>query len=286
MVTLEQLEALDLLLWLRSGADAASQAICDQSSITRRVSGVLHAFGLQLRRGHEFQLLGDLTLIRLQRLVHQQARFLGHRPLRLEATHYIQGQLQEPPIKGWILGPCHHRGYGTLLGLLQERIIDAWITSDLQDLPDSPGFTVIPLWDWPGELVVNPCHPLVGERRLTRSDLDRFPSLVLPAHLYPGLARLVHAKGFGQDSQLKRYDVGSWDGLTADAATISYGSCLSLAADANLQSLDWDLGLTGGEALILLTEWAEQPSIAALLGDLQRRQIQLQALHPQLVGHL
>lgn len=118
MVALEQIEALDLLLWLRTGADAACQAICDQSSITRRVSAVLHAIGLQLRRGYELQLLGDLTLIRLPRLVHQQARFLGHRPLRLEATHYIRAQLQNPSIRGWTLGPCHHRGYGTLLGLL------------------------------------------------------------------------------------------------------------------------------------------------------------------------
>lgn len=121
----------------------------------------------------------------------------------------------------------------------------------------APLCTVIPLWDWPGELVVNPCHPLARERRLTRSDLSWFPSLILPESLYPRLARVVHAKGFGQESQLKRYDVGSWDGLTEDAATISFGSCLSLAADSNLQSLDWDLGLTGGEALILLTEWAE-----------------------------
>lgn len=286
MVTLEQLEALDLLLWLRTGSQAACQAVCDQSSITRRVSAVLRAFGLQLRRGPELQLLGDLTLIRLQRLVHQQARFLGHRPLRLEATHYIRAQLQRPPVRGWTLGPCHHRGYGTLLGLLQERIIDAWITSDLQDLPDSPCYTVIPLWDWPGELVVNPYHPLAGERRLTRSDLGRFPSLILPEHLYPGLARVVHAKGFGQESQLNRYDVGSWDGLTEDAATISYGSCLSLALNSNLQRLDWDLGLTGGEALIVLTEWAEQPAIASLLSDLQRRQTTLQVHHPELVGHL
>ena len=97
---------------------------------------------------------------------------------------------------------------------------------------------------------------------------------------------MLHAKGFGQESRLTRYDVVSWDELTRDAATISDGSCLSLAADSNLQSLDWDLGLTGGEALILLTEWTEQPAIAALLEDLRCRQIKLQARHPQLVGYL
>lgn len=89
-----------------------------------------------------------------------------------------------------------------------------------------------------------------------------------------------------QRDPLKRCDVGSRDGLTEDAATSSYGSCLSLAGDFNLQSLDWDLGLTGGEALILLSEWAEQSAVGALLTDLQRRQLSLQARHPQLVGHL
>jgi hypothetical protein len=250
------------------------------------VNGVLNTFGLQIKRRREFQLTGDLTLLRLQRLVHQKARFLGHAPLRLEATHYVRHQLTTPPIPGWILGPCHHRGYRTLLSFLEERIVDAWITSDLQDLPDSPEFTVIPLWEWPGELVVHPGHPLSSERRLSRSDLDRFPSLILPAQLYPGLARVVHAKGFGRDRKLQRYDIGSWDGLTEDAATIAYGSCLTLEVESNLTRLDWDLGLMGGEALIMLSEWREEPAIAVLLEDLRHRQLQLQQRLPQLAGHL
>lgn len=286
MVGLEQLEALDLLIWLRSGAATASAARCDESSISRRAQSALKAFKLNLQRGNEFRLCGDQTLLRLQRLVHQQARFLGYRPLRLEATHYVRHQLSHPPIHGWMLGPCHHRGYAALLSLLEERIVDAWVTSDLQDLPDHPRFKVIPLWDWPGELVVDSCHPLSGERRLSRSDLDRFPSLTLPADLYPELARVIHAKGFGKARRLSRYDVGSWHGLTQDAATISYGSCLTLQMDTNLTRLDWDLGLTGGEALIVLSEWTEQPAFALLLEDLRRRQLLLQQRHPQLVGHL
>ncbi len=286
VVSLEQLEALDLLIWLRSGAATARVAQCDESSISRRTQSALKAFKLKLQRGREFLLCGDQTLLRLQRLVHQQARFLGYRPLRLEATQYVRRQLSHPPIPGWMLGPCHHRGYATLLSLLEDRIVDAWVTSDLQDLPDHPRFQVIPLWDWPGELVVDPSHPLSGERRLSRSDLDRFPSLALPIDLYPELARVIHAKGFGKPRQLSRYDVGSWDGLIQDAVTISYGSCLTLAIDSNLTRLDWDLGLTGGEALIVLREWTEQPAFALLLEDLRRRQLLLQQRHPQLVGHL
>ena len=286
MVELELLESLDQLIWHRSSMEAAEHCLCNQSSISRRVQGTLRLFGLKLKRGPEYQLLGDLTLLRLERLVHQLARFKGYRPLRLEATHYIRHALSQPPMEDWILGPCHHRGYGTLLSLLQERIVDAWITSDLQDLPSSSEFAVILLWQWPGELVVHPRHPLAGERGLSRDDLDRFPSLILPAQLYPELARVVHAKGFGQISQLNRYDLGSWDGLTQDGVTISYGSSLTLELDHNLTALDWDLGLTGGEALIVLREWLEQPALGLLLEDLRRRQLQLQQRHPQLIGCL
>ena len=288
MVTIEQLEALDLLLWCRSGPSASERGRCHQSSISRRAQSVLNTFGLRLRRSHEFRLQGDLRFLQGERHVHQLARFRGvsKRPLRLEATHYICHHLSEPAIRGWVLGPCHHRGYGTLLSMLRDRLIDAWISSDLQDLPESAEFTVIRLWDWPGDLIVNHSHPLVREQGLSQSDLNRFPSLILPVALYPGLARVVHDKGFGHQSQLARYDQGSWLGLTEDAVTISYGGCLSLDSDPMLRGLDWDLGLAGGEALIVLSEWANEPAIALLLEDLRTRQQALQQRFPQLCGHL
>jgi len=70
--------------------------------------------------------------------------------------------------------------------------------------------------------------------------------------LYPKLASVIHSKGFGRSSQSCRYDVGSWDSVTQDALTLSYGHCLTLEVDAGLVPLDWDLGLVGGEALIVL----------------------------------
>ena len=286
MVALEQLEALDLVQWLRSGAAAARSSHCDESSITRRTRASLKALGLQLSRGSEFGLVGHATLLDLQRLVHQQARFLGHRPLRLDATHYIRQQLCAPPVPGWVLGPCDHRGNGAMLGLLQGRVIDALITTDLKGLPSCPELTVISLWDWPGELVVSSCHPLAHERGLNRGDIDMFPMLTLPDDLYPELASAIHAMGFGGTILLNRYDVGSWDLITEDAKTISYGSCISLAANTNLSPLHFKHGFIGGEALILLTEWLDNPAISLLLEDLRSRQKILQQKFPQLVGYL
>jgi len=286
LVILEQLEALDLAQWLRSGAAAARCAHCDESSITRRIRASLKALRLELVRNSEFELQGDHTLLVLQRLVHQQARFLGHRPLRLDATHFVRRQLCAAPMPGWVLGPCDHRGNEAMLGLLQGRILDAWITSDLKGLPSSPALAVVPLWDWPGELVVSYCHPLANERGLSLGEVNKFPTLIVPDNLYPELANAIRAMGFTGTSSLNRYDVGPWDRITEDALTISYGSCISLAADSNLSPLDWKHDFIGGEALILLTEWLDNPAISLLLEDLRSRQKILQQKFPQLVGHL
>lgn len=286
MVSIEQLESLDLLQWFRSGAAAARSSHCDESSITRRTRASLKALSLELFRDSEFRLVGASKLLLMQRFVHQQARFLGHRPLRLDATHYIRQLLCAPPVPGWILGPCDHRGNAVMLGLLQERVIDAYITSDLKGVPSSPELTVIALWDWPGQLVVDNCHPLANDRGLSRGDIDKFPMLTLPDDLYPELASEVRAMGFVGTSLLDRYDVGSWDRITEDAVSISYGSCISLAANYNLSPLDWKHDFIGGEALILLTEWLDEPANSLLLEDLRSRQKTLQQKFPQLVGHL
>lgn len=280
------MEALDLAQWLRSGVAASRYLHCDQSSITRRIRTSLKVLALEMLRGNEFELLGDPILLELQRLVHQQARFLGHRPLRLDATHYIRQQLVAPQVPGWLLGPCDHRGNAAMVKLVIGRVLDVYITSDLKGLPSSPELTVIPLWDWPGELVVSSCHPLAHERGLSRGDIDKFPMLTLPDELYPELASVIHAMGFSGSSRLDRYDMGSWDLITEDAKSISYGSCISLAANTNLSRLHLKHGFIGGEALILLTEWLDNPAVSLMLEDLRSRQKILQQKFPQLVGHL
>ena len=282
MVNLDQLEALDMQLWLRSGVAASLYCLCNESSITRRTRAALKIFGLTLNKDIEFQLIGNVELINSQREVHQKARFNGYRPLRLEATHYIKQYLSKPPVQGWHLGSCDHRGCEVLLSLLSERIIDAYVTSDLEDLPTNPEFTVIPLWAWPGELVVHPFHPLAKSRNISRGDLDRFPSLIIPENLYPKLSQLIYFNGFGNNRILPRYDIGSWEEITDDALTISYGSCLSIAVNSNLARLNWQHDITGGEALVLMSDCLEQQAIALLLDDLKRRVMRLQSLFPQL----
>lgn len=173
IVSIEQLESLDLLLWHRSGALASEQALCDQSSITRRVQASLKCFGLTLRRSDEFWLDGDQRLLLAQRRVHQLARFCGasRRPLRLEAPHPIAQRLSEISLRGWVLGPSHHRGPGALSALLRERVIDAWIRSDRLAPPEEPEFTRIRLWEERGPCALHGDHPAAQEQGWQQAEL-------------------------------------------------------------------------------------------------------------------
>ena len=283
MVTLEQLEALDLTYWMRSGSLASKASYCDESSLSRRLSHTLKVFGLGLNRS-TCEITGDQSLLNLQRSVHQHARCRGDRPVRIDATHFIRHVLVDPELpKGIILGPCDHVGFERIVRLLKDRVLDAWITSNLFDLPADDDLKVLHLWHWPALLAVHACHPLAGRRDLTAEILAGYPSLILPHNLYPKLADALHGLGFGRKTQMRRYDKGSWSSPSADAMTIVYGSCLSLEFDSDLVPLDWNLGLTGGEALIFRKDIISYPWLSSLLDDLKTRQGELVKRHPSLV---
>lgn len=283
MVTLDQLAALDLIYWTRSGAFASKIAYCDESSLSRRANHVLKTFGLSLDR-NGYLINGDQNLLNLQRAVHQHARCRGDQPIRLDGTHLIRHVLLEPGLpKGTILGPCDHVGFERIVQLLKDRVLDAWVTSNLFDLPDDEELQILHLWHWPALLAVHKCHPLAGRSDLMADDLARFPSLILPHNLYPKLTEALHSLGFGRKTQMRRYDKGSWSSPSEDAMTIVYGSCLSLEAETDLVALDWDLGLVGGEALVFRRDISHYPWFSSLFDDLKARQDELVKRHPSLV---
>ena len=75
MVTPEELEALDLMCWLRNGDDAARLAYCNQSMISRRCQQALKVFNLLPSHGQRCHAqAGPSTLLRMEREVHQLFR--------------------------------------------------------------------------------------------------------------------------------------------------------------------------------------------------------------------
>lgn len=286
MVTAEELEALDLTVWLRAGQRAAVDLGCNQSTISRRVRSCLQIFGLQLERcDGEWQLQGDTHLIGLERQVHQLLRLIGGGPLRLEANYWAGPLLAQPAPPGWITGCFDHIGMVRPLQLLRERVIDAWLASYQPDLPDPDDreWAVFDLCSLPVWLMADAAHPLAGERGLTLGDLQRFPSLALPAGIFPRTEAVLRRQGLWHDAvAMDRYSPACWEGRTADQVTLSYGHSLNHRLAPQLVSLDWNLQLRSGEALVVCRELAEQGPILRLLETLHRRVAALAASDPHI----
>jgi hypothetical protein len=283
MVSLEELAALDLQIWLRTGPQAARAVGCNQSTISRRVERTLGVFRLKLhRRGGEWHLRGHLQLLRMQRELHQCARFLGQEPLRLEISPLMVPLLAQPPLPGWRLGRGDMLGLLRPLQLLRERILDAWLIDNSVDLPapEDPEFVRFDLARYPLWLAAVDGHPLVGERGLSLADLRRFPVPHMPQLLFPNTSRAVDALGLsGVALRSRHYDPADWEGRTADGVSLTYANPFNLANHPELRPLDSEPLLSNGVSLVVRRDQADQTAIQALRAEVLRR---FQLLQPRL----
>lgn len=159
MVTVEALEALDLVIWLGNGAQASVLTHCNQSTVSRRVKQTLATFNIKLhRRSGAWQVEGDLLLLRLERQLHQRSRLLGRQALRLQAPYWSSDALCQNLPPGWISNPFSSAGSAQhCLDLLDQRVVDACLAT----LPERPAsndtrFTCFDLFHSPIHLVTSP----------------------------------------------------------------------------------------------------------------------------------
>lgn len=290
MIGLDQLAALDLSLWMGSGAAAARVLGVNQSSVSRQTRSVLGLLGLQVasRRGVA-HVRGDVELLWAEREVHQMARLQGWAPLRIDANYASGPWFLTTVPDGWITGHFGLPGLQRPLGLLRERVLDAWVCSYQPDLPaaDDPDWWVLDLLQAPLQLLGAPQHPLAHERRLSQADLERFPSLALPAGWFPRTEAHLRQQGLWRESvDFHRYDPDDWEGRSHDGVTLLYGNSLTEALMPCTTRLDWDLGMICGDALVVRRDLADQPAIqqlaAILLGrarEIAERFIDVQAMN-------
>ena len=143
--------------------------------MSRNNTQSLELFGLGIvREGGEWQLIGDQSLLLLERRVHQVARLrqMSGMPLRIEANLWAAPSFLEPLPEGWERGVWDHVGMARPLQLVRERVIDAWIGSYQPDLPDDDAdLCVIDLCATAVHLVAALDHPLV------RRDVLNEPSI-------------------------------------------------------------------------------------------------------------
>ena len=100
-------------------------------------------FDVELQRVNgEWDIVGDQTMLLLERRVHQTARWMGYRPLRLEATYWSGPLLCTPSPDRWLLGLSNIVGIYRNFQLVRDRIVDACIAS----LPEMSRQMMTQIW--------------------------------------------------------------------------------------------------------------------------------------------
>lgn len=287
MVGSEELQAFDLLLWLGSGREVSLRCGRSQPTVSRYAHRAAERLDLSMfKKDGQWHVNGDAPFLAMERQTHQLNRLLGREPLRIEAAAVSGPRLLEPCPRGWICGRSNQINLPHSLGLLRDRVIDAWISTSVIDLPahDIEGLQLIQLYRNPIWLVADPQHPLCQERGLRREDLRRFPSVGLRGGWYPVSQEHLRSRGlWSRPLRVQRYTRGQWEGRCADGLTLGYASPLMLALNPSLQRLDHELGFDNGTALLVHQDCADSAPVAELVAELQRRSRELMRRHPQIV---
>lgn len=287
MVSAAQLAAFDGLLWVGNGQQAGMMSSLSQPTISRAAHHVANSLGLSLQKVRgEWHVTGHTQQLELERIRHQTDRLNTGVSLRLEAGAISSRVLAEAPLTPWILGRADAINQPRSLDLLKQRVIDAWICTSAQDLPEDPRheMCVRALFRAPLRLVASSTHALTKERGLRTADLSEFPSVALDGDWFPRSAAVLESHGLWRDPRrLNHYKSRHWEGRTADGQTLAYASPVMLERDPSLCPLDFDLGLEQQVALVVMNDLAHHPAILALQEELLKR---VQLLEPKQTAKL
>ena len=287
MVEVDALSALDLLLWLGRGAEVSARLQMNQSTVSRKAAAASKAFDLKLKRTSEgWDLLGDLELVRLERLVHQVWRLKQIQGLRLDADAWLgQSLLNGDQSPGLITGCYHHLNHHQPLRLLRERVLDGWLTILGKEClnGDYADLTIMELGELPLELLVDHAHPLTQQSGLELNDLLRFPRLNQASGVVPWFEAEVRNRGLWDSPVTARYySPDDWEGRTATNAAILYGHSLTRTLHPSLVPLNFALGLRVPISLVVHRQNAEQAAVQQLKNWLAVQLAQHAAQHPEL----
>lgn len=287
MVEVDQLASLDGLIWLRTGSQVASKFNLNQSTVSRKSKKCAEIFGICLFRSEsEWHLEGDLTLLRLERRVHQLARWHRRKLLRLEAQYWSGPFLCSPPPAEWITGNFNFFEYHRPAQLLRERIIDAWIAS-YPDVPDGddPDLISLPLSKMPIMPIVRNGHPLTElGPRVTFQDVAKYPLLPIPDGAFPKFQQMLEECGVWSGRRLPLPDQNPYLENSAAAGDLMVGFSTpltkSLYGDGHA-CLPLSMPLDVGDSLVVHRDHFGSPRFFKLAVFLNKR---LQALAAEVDG--
>jgi DNA-binding transcriptional LysR family regulator len=254
--------------------------------VSRQSRKCLDLFGLHLLRTNgEWNVIGDASLLLLERRVHQAARWMGRRPLRLEATYWSGPLLCSPPPNHWILGLSNIVGISRNFQLVRERIVDAYVVG-LPDIPDAsdPDLAVKILSSMPVFFVARPDHPLASRPQLSYGDIAEYPTLALPEGSYPKVEESLKSIGLWNDVvRMSRYRREAWEGRTEAELTIGYETVLSReVSGGDAVRLPLELPFTSGEAIVVRKEFLNHAKFTALCDVILSRLLPFSLRYPEL----
>ena len=135
MVSVNLLSSFDGMIWLQSGEKVGALFEQHQTTISRNQKKCAQVFGLKLKKiSSHWQPQSDSRLLQLERMVHQAARLQGKSSLRLDANHWLDSALFNPPPSGWLVSSAKSASNSHRLECLQQRIVDACLYP-LADFP-------------------------------------------------------------------------------------------------------------------------------------------------------
>lgn len=209
------------------------------------------------RQNGELDIIGDPTFLQMERRVHQMARRLERRPMRLEATYWSAPTMCSSLPSSWMLGCSNIVGIQRNFKLLQERIIDCWIAG-LPDLPTSeqPDLESIILTEMPVFFTCAAGHLLLKKSKITVDDIAAYPSLALPSGANPLVEKALKSIGLWNDGvRMTRYRRDQWEGKTEADVVIGYGTPLSmLVSGGALKRLPLLAPFRSGDALVFRSD--------------------------------
>lgn len=286
MVSLDELACFDLLIWLRTGRDARSRANLSQPMISRNAKKVAQLFNISLlKEDGEWDIVGDQTLLNLERQVHQEYRWkMGH-SLRIEAQYYSGSLYCDPCPDGWMPGNFDYLEIHTPLRHLRDGVIDAWIAC-YPDVPegDDPDLICFHLTRLPTHLVVSENHPLLdmGDQ-ITLDDVKQYPSLALSDGAHPKVQQVLQELGLWNLTQnIQRSSQWQSKARYPSALVVSPASAFTLSFFPNPQVvLPISIPLVVGDTLVVRRDYENHPRLRNLLEHLRFRAKQLAKQYPE-----
>jgi DNA-binding transcriptional LysR family regulator len=274
VVSVDDLACLDVLLWLQTGGAASERLGFSQSTISRRVQRVADLLRLEiLKEDGVWEVVGDTTILGLERVVHQQYRWVRDLPLRIEAQHASVLPNCECLPGGWLMGNLDFLGISTPLNLLRDGMIDAWIAC-FPDVPDEHDADVVcfHLTRTPAQLIAAEGHPVLRSAdRSTLNGARQYPVLALAADASPGVSAGLEELGLRSVvSRISRYQFDRWEGRILRDLLLGYASAYAIdQSDLPIVSLPIALPWEFGDTLVVKRAFASNVRFQELLNYLQ-----------------